>query len=115
MGVVRGMVLGFSLAVAAVGVAGCGSNSEGGGGIGHGCSSSSDCKSGLFCYTGDATEIDGLCTMDCTVEGMTDSCAEKYSNTACLVAGVCGAECGNGLNCPSGSTCESDTGTCIHS
>ncbi len=83
------------------------------GGVGVPCQSSSACQAGLYCYEG-AAPLGGLCTMNCSVpEGADDPCPAKYPNTACLVAGVCGLQCGNGLVCPEGTTCESGYSVCV--
>jgi hypothetical protein len=83
--------------------------------IGATCGSSADCASPLYCYTGSTNQIDGQCTVNCTASATSDSCTPIDPNTACLVAGVCGRSCGNGLTCPDGTTCVSADGLCERS
>ena len=106
-------------------VLGCSGGGGGGGGfadggvtgagvIGQPCSASQACGAGLYCYDGDTPELKGLCTTNCTASADSDSCLLKYPNTSCLVAGVCGAQCGDGLACPVGSTCNADYQVCVN-
>jgi hypothetical protein len=83
------------------------------GGVGAPCESSGACETGLYCNEG-AAPLAGLCTMNCVVpEGAADPCSAKYPNTACLVAGVCGLQCGDGLVCPEGTTCQTGSAICV--
>ncbi|MBK7581167.1 MAG: hypothetical protein IPI67_13245 [Myxococcales bacterium] len=107
--------------VLSVWIANCGSGGSGGGGggnssgvIGQACSATSPCGAGLFCYAGDNSLLTGLCTTTCTASADTDSCIDKYPNTACLVAEVCGANCGNGLSCPPGAYCNTSYEVCVN-
>lgn len=83
--------------------------------IGATCGSTADCASPLYCYTGSANQIDGQCTVNCTASATSDSCTPIDPNTECLVAGVCGRSCGNGLTCPDGTTCVPADGLCERS
>jgi hypothetical protein len=92
---------------------GGGGSTAPGGGVGEPCQSSDQCETGLYCFEG-AADLAGLCTMNCFVpEGADDPCALKYPNTACLVAGVCGLQCGSGLVCPQGTICD-ENAICSH-
>src|SRR5262249_37686460 len=88
------------------------SSSKSPGGVGAVCDDGSPCASNLYCYTGNAPNLAGLCTSNCTATPTSDSCRSADPNTACLVAGICARECGNGLSCPSGATCDSNTKLC---
>ncbi len=80
--------------------------------IGTTCNGASDCGGNLFCYQGSSTEISGQCTVDCTASATTDSCKMIDPNTACLVAGVCARQCGNGETCPGGTQCNTVYAIC---
>jgi hypothetical protein len=86
-------------------IAACGGGGATPGGIGSPCGNG--CDPGLYCYSGSVTEFDGLCTESCTYDATTgnDSCKATDPNTGCLGSGICGRECGNGLECPAGTTC----------
>jgi hypothetical protein len=100
---------GVSLVLCALAAA-CSSKGDSGS-VGSPCDPGS-CDSGLYCYQGQAP-LSGMCTMNCSVGlGADDPCALKYPNTACLVAGICGLQCGNGLTCPSGTKCDTSSLIC---
>lgn len=104
-------------------VVGCGSSDGGGGGdtptetkakIGERCDENA-CADDLFCYH-DSTlpSYSNLCTTTCTYStSVGDSCLKVQANTACIGAGVCARKCGNGLGCPTGTSCD-EYGHCAH-
>lgn len=115
-GATRAAVLSLALAVS-LGVAACSSSTSSSSTgpsttIGAPCNSPSDCGGNLFCYHGSAPEFDGQCTVDCTATATSDSCKNIDPNTACLVAGICARQCGNGETCPSGVQCNTVLQTC---
>ena len=113
----------LSLLATAVGATlSCGGSGRGGGGgatttggvVGQACDASHACKPGLFCYDETDDLLGGLCTTTCSASAETDSCLDDHPNTACLQAGVCGANCGKGLSCPQGSYCNESYEVCVN-
>jgi hypothetical protein len=97
--------------LAAVVLVGCGGSKAG---VGQRCDNGASCADGLFCYTGDAPGLAGLCTTSCTGSASSDTCLAKSPNTSCLEARVCAADCGAGLACAPGTICDTGRNVCVH-
>lgn len=82
--------------------------------VGQACEPATGCGPGLFCYDDPSSKLHRLCTLTCSASAGVDSCITAHPNTACLVAGVCGASCGNGLECPSGAACDTAYDVCVN-
>ena len=111
--------LGVMIAVLAATLVACSDDDENArGGIGAVCGSSAQCSDGLFCYSSSETptnQLSGQCTVKCEYSsGAGDSCKKIDANTACVTGSICARECGNGLTCPTGTTCSSSSEFCVH-